>query len=91
MFNALCIFLPSSNFVPTEFDELPFVSKDGTEYYSYKYWIGLGIVLNSVLTYGAEILSVNVLTKKYEIRSKQRRAAAFVREMEGFRLQEENS
>ena len=44
----------------------PFVDKDGTDYYSYKYWIGFGIIINSVLTYGAEKCIVNCLTKRYD-------------------------
>ena len=59
----------------------PFVDKDGTDYYSYKYWIGFGIIINSVLTYGAEKCIVNCLTKRYDEKVKQKKFAEFQREM----------
>ena len=63
----------------------PFVDKDGTDYYSYKYWIGFGIIINSVLTYGAEKCIVNCLTKRYDKKVKRKRALEFQREMEEFK------
>ena len=53
-FNILVVFLPSSSRVPKVFNLLAFESKDGTSYYDYRYWIVLGIFLNSILTYLAE-------------------------------------
>ena len=49
-----------------KFDLEPFVSKDGTSYYNYKYWIAAGILANSILTYAAEKLIVKILTRKYD-------------------------
>ena len=69
IFNALCIFLPSDNPVATRFDLLPFTTEDPhVSYYSYKYWIAAGVVLNSILTYAAEKLIVNVFTKSADER-----------------------
>ena len=78
IFNTLCIYLPSKNVVPTEFDLLPFESQDGaTSNYSYRYWVGLGILVNSILTYGAEKLIVNILTRKYDAKMKLKKQVLF--------------
>ena len=77
IFNTLCIFLPSSNIVAEEFDLQPFVTKDGTKYYGYKFWISLGILLNSILTYLAEKLIVGTLTRKSDHKLKIRKEIAF--------------
>jgi len=66
---------------------LPFSTKDGTSYYSYRYWIALGIVLNSLMTYGAEKLIVNVLTRKADASKKRKKEIAFLLRMEGYKTQ----
>ena len=70
IFNGFCIYLPADNRVPAEFDLEPFKTKDGTSYYSYKYWLGFGILVNAILTYAAEKLIVNVLTRSYDAKMK---------------------
>lgn len=85
IFNGLCIFLPSDSIVSTEFDLQEFVSKDGTSYYSYKYWITLGIFVNSVLTYVSEKIIVNVFTTKYDAKMKLKKHQRFLAEMEIYR------
>ena len=69
IFNTLMVYLPASNPVASLFDLQPFTTTT-TSYYSYKYWISAGIVINSVLTYGAEKLIINVLTRKSDRRLK---------------------
>ena len=64
------MFLPSDMSVPSLFDLQPFRTKDGTSYYSYRYWIALGIFLNSILTYMAEKFIVNVVTKRADLKVK---------------------
>jgi len=51
IFNALCIYLPSDNGLLTFFNIADFS-------YKYRYWVGLGIVVNSIITYVAEKLIV---------------------------------
>jgi len=77
IFNGFCIFLPADNRVSIVFDLLPFETKNGTSYYSYKYWIALGILLNSLMTYGAEKLIVNVITRKADASKKLKKEMAF--------------
>ena len=86
IFNALCIFLPSDNAVPTRFDLLPFTTEDPkVSYYSYKYWIAAGVILNSLLTYLAEKLIVNVFTKRSDARLQAKKQAAFEQKMQEYR------
>lgn len=68
VFNSLCIFLPSSNPFSSFFNLLPFETTDGTSYYSWRYWIALGILLNFIVTYGIEKFIVNVITRKFDAR-----------------------
>ena len=85
IFNTLCVFLPASNRVSTEFDLLPYVDDDGTEHYDYKFWIAGGIILNSALTYVAEKLIIVVLTRRSDHKLKVRKDAAFHVQMEEYR------
>jgi len=88
IFNGLCIFLPSENRVATRFDLQPFETFDPTvSYYSYKYWIAAGVIVNSLMTYLAEKLIVNVLTKKSDSRVKARKEMVFNQKMVEYRLQ----
>ena len=50
-------------------------------YYSYKFWVSAGIILNSLLTYLAEKIIVNFLTKKSDARQKAKKEAAFHEKM----------
>merc|ERR1719350_1807616 len=84
VFNALCIFLPAHNRVSTRFDLLPFTTEEDS-YYSYKYWIAAGIILNSLLTYVAEKLIVNVFTKRSDARLQAKKQAAFLLKMREYR------
>lgn len=84
-FNILVLFLPSKSYVSTEFDLLAFVAKDGTSYYIYKYWIALGIALNSILTYVSEKTIVNIYTRRYDAKMKLAKQEKFLVEMAGYR------
>ena len=75
--NALFVFLPSSSGISKLFNLLSFETKDGVEYYSYRYWIALGILLNSILTYAAEKFIVNVITRKADQRLNDKKEAEF--------------
>ena len=91
IFSAVCIYLPSSSRVATRFDLQPFTTTadDGTvtSYYSYKFWLGAGIALNSVLTYFSEKLIINVLTKKSDSNLKVKKEATFHTLMNEYRAQ----
>jgi hypothetical protein len=87
IFNGFCVFLPADNRVAIRFDLQPFSTEDGTSYYSYRYWIGLGIVLNSLMTYGAEALIVRVITRKADANKKLKKQMAFHSQMRGFKTQ----
>ena len=77
IFNILCVFLPSTNFIAKEFDLQKFIDEDGTKYYSYKFWIAFGILVNSILTYVAEKVIVVIFTRRSDRRLKVRKEAAF--------------
>ena len=79
LFNTLLVYLPADNSVASEFNLEPFQTKDGTSYYSYKYWIGFGILANSIMTYAVEKLVINVLTRSYDEKMKRKRSMAFQR------------
>jgi len=64
IFDAVCVFAPGESKVATIFNLNSFKTEDGTSHYSYRYWIVLGIVLNSILTYVAEKFIINVVTKR---------------------------
>ena len=86
VFNGLCIFLPSTTRVSSRFDLQPFETFDpNVSYYSYKYWISAGVVLNSILTILAEKFIIDVVTKKRDARNKAKKEAAFHQKMAGFR------
>ena len=55
-------------------DLLSFTTEsDGVEHYSYRYWIGAGILLNSIMTYAAEKIIINVITRKADKRLKDKK------------------
>jgi len=86
VFNGLCIVLPASNRVPTRFDLQPFKTYDpDVSYYDYKVWIGTGILLNSILTYVAEVLIVKYLTKASDNSVKSKKEALFHHKMADYR------
>ncbi len=83
----MCVFIPSDSGIAQLFDLLPFRAEDGSRYYSYRYWIALGIFLNSVLTYAAEKYIINVVTKKADLKVKNKKQANFETLMEEYRVQ----
>jgi len=85
VFNSLCVFLPSDNWFSNAFNLLPFKTKDGTSYYSWRYWIALGILINFIVTYATEKLIVNVITRKADARKLKKKEAAFKIMMEQYR------
>lgn len=85
--NMLFVFLPSTSHINEVFNLLPFEDKDGEEFYRYRFWIFLGIVLNSVLTYVAEKLIINVLTRKADQRLKNKKEESFHAQMRVYRSQ----
>mmetsp|Transcript_15938 Transcript_15938/g.21617 ORF Transcript_15938/g.21617 Transcript_15938/m.21617 type:complete len:117 (+) Transcript_15938:3476-3826(+) len=85
--NVVFVFLPSDSSINTLFNLLAFKDEDGTDYYGYRYWIFLGIILNSSLTYVAEKLIVNVITRKADQRLQSKKEAAFHVQMRAYRAQ----
>lgn len=78
--DTLLLWLPGGNAVSSWFDVLAFKS-DGHEYISYKAWISLAIVVNSILTYGAEKLIVEKVTKAKDRQVLKDKQAKFDKEM----------
>lgn len=64
IFDAICVFAPGESGVATLFNLNSFKTEDGNSHYSYRYWIVLGIVINSIMTYVAEKFIINVVTKR---------------------------
>ena len=87
VFDTFVVFLPSSSGVDQVFNLMPFVNKDtGDEYYSYRFWIAGGIVVNSFMTYFAELFIVRYVTSKYDHRGKVKKQQRFLEQMEFLRL-----
>lgn len=63
VFDFLCIYLPGESAIPSTFDLIPFTTDDGVEHFKYKYWITLGVVVNGLLTYFAEMLIATYVTR----------------------------
>lgn len=77
------LFLPISSPVSQWFKLLPFVNETtGETYYSYHYWLALGVVVNSILTYGAEFVIVKVVASKHEAKMRRLKYAQFREQME---------
>ena len=62
VFDILLLWLPD-NSMSQFFGVLPFEDDDGNKYYGYKGWMTLAIILNSAMTYGAEKIIVEKVTK----------------------------
>ena len=81
------ILLPEDSRLSKIFDLQPFTTEDGISFYSYRYWVALGVLANGLLTYSAEKYIVNVLTRNADAKKKLRKELAFNTEMEGYRTQ----
>ena len=66
---------------------MPFQTEDGTEYYSYRVWIFLGIVVNSIMTYVTEILIIKYLTTSWDKKKTEKKQKSFLAQMEVYRAQ----
>ena len=77
----LVLFLPAESFLPKMFGCVPF-EKDGQSYYSYKAWVGLGILLNSILTYLAETFIILGVTHKADKRAQMKKRTDFLATMD---------
>ncbi len=64
--DCLIIFSPDDSILAVWFNLLPFATANGISYYSYRYQIGLGVLLNSILTYTAEKVIVNQVTQYFD-------------------------
>lgn len=76
VFSTVIVFLPSTSRVSTAFNMLPF-STDTETFYNYRFWIFLGIIVNSIVTYVAEKLIVGILTKRADRRLQEKKDQAF--------------
>ena len=79
--DILLLFLPAESYLPHMFGVLPF-EKDGKSYYSYKAWVGLGILINSILTYLAETCIILGATRKADKRAAMKKRNDFITMME---------
>ena len=79
--DTLLVFLPYDSWLSMLFNILPF-AKDGQTYYSYKAWIGLGILLNSIVTYAAETVIILTLTRKADKMGKLKKQAEYDAKMD---------
>jgi hypothetical protein len=60
------LFVPGDTPMFSIFSCLPFVDSTGKVYYSYRYSIALGILVNSIVTYCAEKLIIEKVTKSFD-------------------------
>lgn len=67
LLGSLIVFLPDRSSMSRCFNLLPF-SSDGLSFYDYRAWIACGIVLNCLLTYLAEVIIVNQITRRADER-----------------------
>ena len=76
--DTLLVFLPYDSWLPKVFNVLPFIDhQTGETYYGYKAWLGLGIVINSILTYAAETAIILTLTRRADKMGKKTKQEAF--------------
>ena len=76
--SGLVVFMPADTGIMTFFNMLPFVDeKTGESYYSYRYWVALGIAANSIITWCAEKLIVGKMTRKFDERVKVKKQRHF--------------
>lgn len=67
--NTMIVFWPDGGWPSKVFNLLPFAT-ESTNYYNYRYMVGIVTFVNCVLTYGAEKFIVNVLTRKADAKKK---------------------
>jgi len=81
------VFVPFDNAFGLWAGLLPFKTEAGESYYSYRYMIAGGIVINTFLTFIAEKLIVHVLTRSWDQKNRVRKLAAFSVTMEAYRAE----
>ena len=84
--NLMIVFWPDGGWPSHVFNLLPF-AKDGTNYYEYRYMVGIVTLANCIITYGAEKFIVNVLTPKADAKKKIAKELEFRTRMELYRNQ----
>jgi cation-transporting ATPase 13A3/4/5 len=77
IFNSANLFVPGNTPVFSFFSCLPFVTEAGVAYYQYRYFIAVGILLNSIITYVAEKFIIEKVTKRFDRRKERKRYRQF--------------
>ena len=77
IFDSVDLMLPGNTPVITIFSCLPFATTSGVTYYSYRYLIAVGILLNSIITYAAEKIIVSKVTQRYDRSKEEKKYAEF--------------
>lgn len=77
IFDSIDLMLPGNTPVITIFSCLPFATTSGVTYYSYRYLIAVGILLNSIITYAAEKIIVSKVTRRYDRSKEAKKYAEF--------------
>ena len=78
---TLIVFLPDGNFIAKIFDMLPY-----TESNDYRAWITVGILLNTILTFGTEKFIMKVVTARADQNLILKKKQRFQERMERYRL-----
>ena len=74
IFDTYMLFAASNSHFESWLDLKPFIASDGTEDYTYRYWIGLAVIVNGILTLLVENFIVNVVAPRHDkkIRAQQK-------------------
>jgi len=87
IFATVAVFVPPNTPIYSLFTTLPFVSQNGDVFYDYRYFIFVGILLNSILTYAAEKIIIEKVTKAWDVRKDKKRYQKFDELMDTLRPQ----
>ena len=85
IFNTVDLFVPPNTPIFSIFTCLPFETQTGQIFYAYRYFIAVGILLNSILTYAAEKIIIEKVTKAWDRRKDKKRYQKFDELMDALR------
>ena len=87
MIDTLVLFLPDGNAFTGFFNMLAFTDKDGHSYYSYRYNIAIGILVNTALTYFFERAIALNFTRRWDAKQREKKVLEFANQMDQYEQQ----
>jgi len=81
-FDLWLLFSPANNPLKEWLDLKPFTDQNGTQNDTYRYWIGLAVLINSAATLLVEFVIVEVVGPRHEARVRVSQKALLQRRME---------